>query len=122
MEGVGGAGSAGSNTGTQAPSPPQQGAGTENHLQGTGSINSTDNHPKDTSTKEVSDQGSNGITININHIDNTNMYTNMCTEDSLKLHNNNSIAGSAETQQIDLEKMIELIMIMKLLESMNEQG
>ena len=73
------------------------------------------------SSKEASDAGDKaGNTYNITQIQNNNIYTNMSTQDSLQLHG--CIQESSESCEIDLQKIIEMMLIMKLLEAMNEQG
>ena len=73
------------------------------------------------STKDISDAGDKGgNTYNINQTQNNTMFTNMSTHDSVELHN--CVSKPAESNEMDLQKLIELMMIMKLLESMNENS
>mgnify|MGYP004084389303 CR=1 FL=1 len=63
-----------------------------------------------------------GGTTTISQTQNTNMFSNMSTQDSIGLHNSSPICESQSSNEMDLQKLIELMMIMKLLESMNESG
>ena len=121
--GVGGVGSAGggcSGGGATGVSAPSQGSG----AQGAGSAGASSPVSNDTqSTKEISEQGEKGgLTINIEQSQTTNMFSNMSTQDSIGLHNSSPICESQSSNEMDLQKLIELMMIMKLLESMNESG
>ena len=121
--GVGGVGSAGggcSGGGAAGVSAPSQGSG----AQGAGSAGDSSPVSNDTqSTKEISEQGEKGgLTINIEQSQTTNMFSNMSTQDSIGLHNSSPICESQSSNEMDLQKLIELMMIMKLLESMNESG
>ena len=121
--GVGGVGSAGggcSGVGAAGVSAPSQGSG----AQGAGSAGDSSPVSNDTqSTKEISEQGEKGgLTINIEQSQTTNMFSNMSTQDSIGLHNSSPICESQSSNEMDLQKLIELMMIMKLLESMNESG
>ena len=126
MSGVGGVGSAGgaSGGGAAGVSSPSQGAGCGHGTQGTGSAGDSSPVSNDTqSTKEISEQGEKGgLTINIEQSQTTNMFSNMSTQDSIGLHNSSPICESQSSNEMDLQKLIELMMIMKLLESMNESG
>ena len=122
--GVGGVGSAGggcSGGGAAGVSAPSQGSGA---TQGAESAGGTSTPSNDTqSTKEISEQGERGgLTINIEQSQTTNMFSNMSTQDSIGLHNSSPICESQSSNELDLQKLIELMMIMKLLESMNESG
>lgn len=122
--GVGGVGSAGggcSGGGAAGVSAPSQGSGT---TQGAESAGGTSTPSNDTqSTKEISEQGEKGgLTINMSQSQTTNVFTNMSTQDSIGLHNSSPICESQSSNEMDLQKLIELMMIMKLLESMNESG
>jgi len=122
--GVGGVGSAGggcSGGGAAGVSAPSQGSGA---TQGAESAGGTSTPSNDTqSTKEISEQGEKGgLTINIEQSQTTNMFSNMSTQDSIGLHNSSPICESQSSNEMDLQKLIELMMIMKLLESMNESG
>ena len=71
-----------------------------------------------TSTKDISDAGDKaGDTHNITQVQNNTMFTNMSTQDSVELY---SCVQKSQSCEMDLQKLIELMMIMKLLESMNE--
>ena len=116
MEGIGSVGSAGAS--------PAQGAGCSTGTPSTGSADAQTPVQNDTqSTKEISEQGERGgLTINIEQTQNTNMFSNMSTMDAIGLHNNSPICESQSSNEIDLQKLIELMIIMKLLQSMDEGG
>lgn len=123
--GVGGVGSAGgASGGGNAAVSPSQGAGCGNGTPNTGSAGDSSPVQNDTqSTKEISEQGEKGgLTINIEQTQTTNMFSNMSTQDSIGLHNSSPLCESQSANELDLQKLIELMMIMKLLESMNESG
>lgn len=122
--GVGGVGSAGgaSGGGSAPVSAPSQGAGCG--TQGAESAGGTSPTSNDTqSTKEISEQGEKGgLTINIEQSQTTNMFSNMSTQDAIGLHNSAPICESQSSNELDLQKLIELMIIMKMLQSMNESG
>ena len=122
--GVGGVGSAGgaSGGGSAPVSAPSQGAGCG--TQGAESAGGTSPTSNDTqSTKEISEQGEKGgLTINIEQSQTTNMFSNMSTQDAIGLHNSSPICESQSSNELDLQKLIELMIIMKMLQSMNESG
>ena len=126
MSGVGGVGSAGgaSGAGAAGVSAPSQGSGCGSETPGTGSAGDSSPVSNDTqSTKEISEQGEKGgLTINISQTQNTCMFSNMSTQDAIGIHNNSPLCESQSSNEMDLQKLIELMMIMKLLESMNESG
>ena len=126
MSGVGGVGSAGgaSGAGAAGVSAPSQGSGCGSETPGTGSAGDSSQVSNDTqSTKEISEQGEKGgLTINISQTQNTCMFSNMSTQDAIGIHNNSPLCESQSSNEMDLQKLIELMMIMKLLESMNESG
>ena len=78
---------------------------------------------KDASTKDISDAGDKaGTTYNINQTQN-NVFINMSSQDSVELHN--SIYGptkAADCNNMDLQKLIEMMIAIKLLEAMSEGG
>ena len=75
-----------------------------------------------TSSKEVSDSGDKfGSTYNINQVQNNTIYQNMSTEQSLELHNCvHGVGESSSCNEMDLQKLIELMMAIKILEAMND--
>ena len=123
--GVGGVGSAGgASGGGNAAVSPSQGAGCGNGTPNTGSAGDSSPVQNDTqSTKEISEQGERGgLTINIEQNQTTNMFSNMSTMDAIGLHNSSPICESQSSNEIDLQKLIELMILMKLLQSMDEGG
>ena len=122
--GVGGVGSAGgaSGGGSAPVSAPSQGAGCG--TQGAESAGGTSTPSNDTqSTKEISEQGERGgLTINIEQNQTTNMFSNMSTMDAIGLHNSSPLCESQPSSEIDLQKLIELMILVKLLQSMDESG
>ena len=113
MDGIGSVGSA-----------PAQGIGCSTGTPNTGSAESASPVQNDTqSPNSISEQGERGgLTINIEQTQNTNMFANMSTMDAIGLHNNSPICESQSSNEIDLQKLIELMIIMKLLQSMDEGG
>jgi hypothetical protein len=76
---------------------------------------------EDASTKDISDAGDKaGTTYNITQIQNNNIFSNISTQDSMELYS--CVQQSSESTEMDLQKLIELMIIMKLLESMNESS
>ena len=77
-----------------------------------------------TSTKDISDAGDKaGTTYNIEQTQNNNIYVNMSSQDSVELHN--CVHGpqkAADCNNIDLQKLIEMMIAIKLLEAMNDSG
>jgi hypothetical protein len=70
-----------------------------------------------TSAKEVSDDGDKAGVANISQVQNNNtIYSNMSTQDSMQLH---GCVNETQGCEMDLQKLIELMMIMKLMEAMN---
>lgn len=73
------------------------------------------------STKDISDAGDkSGTTYNITQIQNNNIFSNISTQDSMELYS--CVQQAGESTEMDLQKLIELMIIMKLLESMNESS
>jgi hypothetical protein len=108
--GVGGAASAGMAAGSG--STPTGGA--------PGSEGVTSSSVGDASPKDVSDAGDKaGATSNVSQVQNNSMYVNMSTQDSMELHN--CVNKSSECGEIDLQKLIEMMMAIKLLEAMSDQ-
>lgn len=123
---VGGVGAAGGSAGAGAA------AGGAGAASGTGGISPggasgaegvTSSGGEGTSTKDISDAGDKaGTTYNINQTQN-NMYINMSTQDSVELHN--CVHGprkAADCNNIDLQKLIEMMIAIKMLEAMNNNA
>ena len=73
------------------------------------------------STKDISDAGDkSGTAYNITQIQNNNIFSNISTQDSMELYS--CVQQAGESTEMDLQKLIELMIIMKLLESMNESS
>ena len=107
--GSAGAGAAGGSVG--AGNSPSGGAGVE----GVGSSQSSESSSKSTDDKGI------GNTYNISQVQNNSMFSNMSTQDSMELHNCASgVESSSESSGIDLKKLMEMIIAIKLLEAMNE--
>lgn len=121
---VGGVGAAGGSAGAGAAAGgvgAAGGAGGSSPVGTSGAEGVTPSGGEGTSTKDISDAGDKvGNTYNINQTQNNTMFTNMSTHDSIELHN--CVSQPAESNEMDLQKLIELMMIMKLLESMNENS
>ena len=84
----------------------------------------TSSSSEGTSSKEVSDSGDKfGSTYNIDQTQNNTIYQNMSTEQSLELHNCvHGVENAPSSNEMDLQKLIELMMAIKILEAMNDQG
>ncbi len=113
---VGGVGAAGTGAGQAT------GAGSASPGGATGSEGVTSPSGEGASTKDVSDAGDKaGPTYNMTQIQNNSVYANMSAQDSMQLHNSvNGIEKSSECGEIDLKKIIEMMIAIKLLEAMNE--
>ena len=73
----------------------------------------------DMSAKDVSDAGDNvGSTYNMTQIQNNSVYANMSTQDAVQLHS--CVHEPPQTCELDLQKLIEMMMAIKLLQAMNE--
>ena len=123
---VGGVGAAGGSAGAGAASggvgaTAGAGGSSPGGTSGVGGV--TPSGGEGTSTKDISDAGDKaGTTYNINQTQN-NMYVNMSSQDSVELHN--CVHGpqkAADCNNIDLQKLIEMMIAIKLLEAMNDQG
>lgn len=68
------------------------------------------------------DQDQSGINV-YNNIQ-VNQYSNMSCQNFVELHNtaNSSISSSEESSSIDIKKIIEMILAMKLLEALNNDS
>jgi len=118
---VGGVGAAGGAGGSAASAGVAAGGGSAPAGGPSGGEGVTPSSSGEASTKDISDVGDKaGTTYNINQTQNNTMFTNMSTHDSVELHN--CVSKPAESNEMDLQKLIELMMIMKLLESMNENS
>ena len=121
--GAGGAGGAGAAGG--APSSgggaAVGGAGAGNSPSGGSGVGGVESPQSgDASSKSTNDKGENN-TYNITQIQNNSVFANMSTQDSMELHNCvHGVESSSESSGIDLKKLIEMIMAIKLLEAMNE--
>lgn len=116
MEGIGSVGSAGAS--------PAQGTACSTGTPSTGSAEAQTPVQNDTqSPNNISEQGERGgLTINIEQTQNTNMFSNMSTMDAIGLHNSSPLCESQPSSEVDLQKLIELMILMKLLQSMDESG
>ena len=116
MEGIGSVGSAGAS--------PAQGPACSTGTPSTGSAEAQTPVQNDTqSPNNISEQGERGgLTINIEQTQNTNMFSNMSTMDAIGLHNSSPLCESQPSSEVDLQKLIELMILMKLLQSMDEGG
>jgi hypothetical protein len=117
--GVGGAGGAGAGAVSAGPA---AGAGGTSPGGAPAAEGVTSSSGGDASSKDVSDAGDKaGTAYNMSQIQNNSVYSNMSTQDSTELHNcANGIESSSESGEIDLKKLIEMMMAIKLLEAMNE--
>ena len=50
------------------------------------------------------------------------MFSNMSTMDAIGLHNSSPLCEAQSSSEVDLQKLIELMILMKLLQSMDESG
>jgi hypothetical protein len=118
---VGGVGAVGA-VSASAGAGPATGAGSTSPGGASASEGVTSSSGEGTSSRDVGDAGDKvGSTYNITQIQNNSVYSNMSTQDSMELHNCiNGIGKSSESEGIDLKKMIEMMMAIKLLEAMNE--
>jgi len=110
VSGASGAASAGAAAG--AGSAPVGGA--------SGTEGATSSPVGDASTKDISDAGDKaGNTYNMTQIQNNSMYSNMTTEQSIEIHN--CVHGPEKSQcgELDIQKLLEMIMAIKLMEAMN---
>jgi hypothetical protein len=118
---VGGVGAAGSASGSAAITGVAAGGGSTpaGGPSGGGGISPSPNG--EASTKDISDAGDKA---GIAQPQNNSMYTNMSTQDSMELHNSvHGIGESHECGEMDIQKLIEMMMAIKLLEAMNgDQG
>ena len=74
----------------------------------------------DASPKDISDAGDKaGASLNATQVQNNSMFINMSTQDSMELHN--CVNKSSECGELDLQKLIEMMMAIKLLEALNDQ-
>jgi len=107
----GGAAGGGAVGGAGAGSSPSGGAGVEGvGSQGDGS-----------SSKSTNDDKGINNTYDTTQIQNNTVFANMSTQDSMELHNCvHGVGSSSETSGIDLNKLIEMLMAIKLLEALNE--
>ncbi len=121
---VGGVGAAGGSAGAGAAAGgvgAAGGCGGSSPVGASGGEGVTPTGGEGTSTKDISDAGDKaGNTYNITQIQNNTMFTNMSTQDSMELYS--CVQQPQESNEMDLQKLIELMMIMKLLESMNESS
>ena len=69
------------------------------------------------STKELGEKGDSAVTFNVTQNQNNSMYANMSSQDSMELHN--CVHQTPEGEGLDLQKLIEMMMAMKLLEAMS---
>jgi len=116
---VGGVGAAGGSAGASAGAGAAVGGGASPTGGPSGGEGVSSPAGGEASTKDISDAGDNaGTTYNINQTQNNNIFSSMSTQDSVQLHN--CVSKPAESNEMDLQKLIEMMMIMKLLESMNE--
>ena len=113
MDGIGSVGSA-----------PAQGIGYSTGTPSTGSAEAQTPVQNDTqSPNNISEQGERGgPTISIEQTQNNHVFSNMSTIDAIGLHNSSPLCESQPSSDIDLQKLIELMILMKLLQSMDESG
>lgn len=119
---VGGVGGAGSGAGVSAGSAAGVGGAGSPSGAVSGGEGVTSSSCEGTSSKDISDVGdkAGNTTYNITQIQNNNMFSNISTQDSMELYS--CVQQSNESTEMDLQKLIELMIIMKLLESMNESS
>jgi len=83
--------------------------------------NSAKNTESNSQTNKT-DEDKSGINVYNNM--QINQYSNMSCQNFVELHNtaNSSIASSEESSSIDMKKIIEMILAMKLLETLNDSS
>jgi hypothetical protein len=117
-EGAGGVGAVGSAGGAGSGAPAGQGSVSAGKGAAPSELSSPGSAEGKDSAKEVSDDGAKvGITNISQTQSNNSIYSNMSTQDSMELHSCVNESGGGE---MDIQKLIELMMMMKLMEAMNE--
>lgn len=118
---VGGVGAAGGSAGSAAGAGAAAGGGVSPTGGPSGGEGVSSPAGGEASTKDISDAGDKSgptYNISINQTQNNSMFSSMSTQDSVQLYS--CVNKPAESNEMDLQKLIEMMMIMKLLESMNE--
>ena len=121
--GAGAAGASGGGAGGASGAGAAGGAvGAGNSPSGAGGVEGVGgSQPGEASSKSTDDDKGVGNTYNNSQIQNNSMFSNMSTQDSMELHNCASgVESSSESSGIDLKKLMEMIIAIKLLEAMNE--
>ena len=112
---IGGVGGGGSSAGISSGISAGSAAGGAKSAGSSSGVSATPEAAGNPSAKEISDQGDKGFnSININ------ITNNMSTQNFVEMHNSCSPVNEAQGPDLDIKKLIELMIMMKLLEQLSK--